>query len=42
MVNKFLTPVQHEFRQYRSTTDVLTNIEANICDALLKMEYLRK
>ncbi|CAK9795846.1 Probable RNA-directed DNA polymerase from transposon X-element [Anthophora plagiata] len=38
--NNLLTPIQYGFRHHRSTIDVLTNIEACICDAFQKGEYL--
>ena len=37
-----LTPNQYGFRQYRSTTDVLINIETSIREAFLNNENLIK
>ena len=31
--NNILSPNPHEFRQYRSITDVLINLKTNICEA---------
>ena len=39
-VKTLLNPNQYGFRHYRSTTDVLTNLETNICDAFLNKEYI--
>ncbi|XP_076626788.1 uncharacterized protein LOC143344536 [Colletes latitarsis] len=38
--NSILTPIQYGFWQYRSRIDVLTNIEADICDAFQRSEHL--
>nr|XP_034172329.1 uncharacterized protein LOC117600695 [Osmia lignaria] len=35
-----LSPNQYGFRQHRSTTDVLLNLETSICEAFLKNEFL--
>ena len=39
-VKKLLNPNQYRFRRYRSTIDILTNLETNICDAFLNVEYI--
>ncbi|XP_053980769.1 uncharacterized protein LOC128877466 [Hylaeus volcanicus] len=38
--NNILTPNQYGFRQYRSTSDILINLETSICEAFIKNEHL--